>query len=402
MANSQTDENQKRKGDRIGTIKERSLHHNGGFNIGHGCRGGDIQFQYKPKIWQEPVRSRPIQLGFRVQSGQLSSAGCSTMPTLPPFPHRPISCALLLANLATFALYPTPAFAQSRIEADNTLGNQPSRVIQRYRDFPVEVITDGAPRGQNLFHSLREFNVDPGRSAYFSVPDDVVRNIVTRVTGGNLSTISGFLGTLRELPNGGIATAIPNVNLFLINPNGIIFGPGARLDIGGSFVGTTANALQFGNFGTFSASQPTPPSPLLTIHPSAFLFNQLAQQPRNSIESRAFLRVPDGQSLVLLGGNIAPNPTSSGGILLEGNNRQLSSGLIAFGGQIGVGSVGGVGSVELVNTGTQIGFKIPEGMPRGDIALTNRVFFGSLTTNTGGNVRLDGRNITLSGGSLGI
>jgi hypothetical protein len=57
-----------------------------------------------------------------------------------------------------------PALAQSQIEADTTLGSESSRVIPNYRGFAVEVITDGAPRGQNLFHSLRQFNREWWRS----------------------------------------------------------------------------------------------------------------------------------------------------------------------------------------------------------------------------------------------
>jgi filamentous hemagglutinin family protein len=210
------------------------------------------------------------------------------------------------------------------------------------------------------------------------------------VTGGNLSNISGTLGTFQQLPNGQFATAVPNVNLFLINPNSIIFGSGARLDVGASFVATTANAFQFGNLGTFSASQPTPPDQLLTINPSAFLYNQLAQQPRNSIESRAFLRVPDGQSLVLLGGNIAPTTAATGEVFLTG------FGVVAPGGQVEVGSVGSSGDVDLVVADRQIGFRIPTTMLRSDITLTGGVSVGGATSRGNRDMRINGRNITLN------
>lgn len=80
------------------------------------------------------------------------------------------------------------------------------------------------------------------------------------------SNPSNILGTLGVLGN---------ANLFLINPNGIIFGQNANLDVRGSFVATTANAIGFGNQGFFSASAATAPQ-LLTVNPSAFFFNQIA------------------------------------------------------------------------------------------------------------------------------
>jgi filamentous hemagglutinin family protein len=148
-------------------------------------------------------------------------------------------------------------FAQ--ITPDRTLGNE-SSVVKPNRDIkgiPSNRIDGGARRGGNLFHSFRSFNVEEGRGAYFRNPAGV-ENILSRVTGGNPSEILGTLGVSG------------NANLFLINPNGIIFGANASLDINGSFVATTADAIGFGDRGLFSATEPNAPG-LLNINPSAFL-----------------------------------------------------------------------------------------------------------------------------------
>lgn len=58
-----------------------------------------------------------------------------------------------------------PAFAQaSNIVPDDTLGDESSQVIENFNGQPTEVITGGAQRGQNLFHSFQEFNVSEGRA----------------------------------------------------------------------------------------------------------------------------------------------------------------------------------------------------------------------------------------------
>ncbi|UBF24872.1 filamentous hemagglutinin N-terminal domain-containing protein [Kovacikia minuta CCNUW1] len=304
----------------------------------------------------------------------------------------------LLAEGGAIAL-PSLTVAQvSNIVPDNTLltpqADERSVVIQNFQGFPAEVIVGGARRGANLFHSFREFNVAVGRGAYFGNLDSALQTILARVTGSNRSEILGTLGIL----NAAGVTSRPN--LFLINPHGIIFGPNASLDVEGSFVATTANAIQFGDRGNFSASVPESPAPLLTVTPSAFLFNQFVQQGGNAIESRALLEVPDGQSLLLLGGNIAPTPAATGNILLEGNGILGTTGLAASGGRVEVGSVGSAGAIELTSNDNQLSFQIADTTPRADISLTNAALINVGASRGGGDVVLDGRNITLTEGSL--
>jgi filamentous hemagglutinin family protein len=152
----------------------------------------------------------------------------------------------------------------AQIEPDGTLGTEITRDVI-IRDILSDRIDGGTVRGANLFHSFEVFNVLAGRGVYFSNPDGIA-NILSRVTGNDPSEILGRLGVLGE------------ANLFLINPNGILFGPNASLDIEGSFFATTADAIRLGNTGLFSATEPAT-SNLLAVNPSAFLFNAIAAQP---------------------------------------------------------------------------------------------------------------------------
>ncbi|MGD1914224.1 MAG: filamentous hemagglutinin N-terminal domain-containing protein [Rivularia sp. (in: cyanobacteria)] len=72
---------------------------------------------------------------------------------------------------------------KAQLIPDNSLGKESSRVnptIER------DLIEGGAIRDRNLFHSFKEFNVNASQNVYFSNPDGIT-NILTRVTGSNLS-----------------------------------------------------------------------------------------------------------------------------------------------------------------------------------------------------------------------
>ncbi|WP_083305455.1 filamentous hemagglutinin N-terminal domain-containing protein [Moorena producens] len=175
------------------------------------------------------------------------------------------------------------------ITPDESLGNEASRVTPnvQVKGSLADLIEGGATRGENLFHSFAEFNVGELQRVYCANPSGI-ENIFTRVTGSNLSNIQGTLGV------DGAA------NLFLLNPNGIVFGPNASLDVAGSFFASTANSLVFGDGQEFSATSPEAP-PLLTINITPGL-QYGKYDPRTRITNAGNLAV--GKDLTLAAGNL--------------------------------------------------------------------------------------------------
>jgi filamentous hemagglutinin family protein len=212
----------------------------------------------------------------------------------------------------------TPAMAQ--IIPDGTLGAQPSVVTPNVtiKGIPSDQIDGGAIRGANLFHSFQDFNIGAFRGAYFSNPTGIV-NILSRITGTNPSNIQGTLGVLG------------NANLFLINPNGIVFGSSSRLDVRGAFVATTANSLLFDNGVEFSATHPQAP-PLLSINIPIGLHYRTPQP--GALVNAGNLAVQPGQNLTLVGGTVA-----------------TTGQLWASGGQLSVVAVPGESFVQLGSAG---------------------------------------------------
>ncbi|GAX42820.1 hemagglutination activity domain protein [Tolypothrix sp. NIES-4075] len=285
--------------------------------------------------------------------------------------------AVILAASGTIATA-TSVLAQS-ITIDGTLS--PAQTLTG----PVYTIPQSAGQtvGSNLFQSFGKFNLNMGEIANFESAGNI-RNILSRVTGGGASMIDGL-----------ISTNSANVNLFLINPSGIVFGPNASLNVGGSFVASTANALQFGNLGFFSATDKNIPSPLLTINPSALLFNQINQNAaiqNNSVAPagidpaglNAFgLRVPDGKSLLLVGGNVS----------MDGGQ------LNAYGGRVELGGLTQAGTVFLGVDGDNLSLIFPDNVGRSEVSLTNQAGI-DVEGAGGGNIAVNARNLEILEGSF--
>jgi filamentous hemagglutinin family protein len=276
----------------------------------------------------------------------------------------------------------TRTSVSAQIVPDSTL---PSNSIVTPNGDVIE-ITEGTPAGSNLFHSFETFSVPTGGTAFFNNAL-TIENIITRVTGGSISNIDG---TIRA--NG-------SANLFLLNPNGIIFGPNASLNIDGSFVASTANSIKFADGSEFSATNPQAP-PLLTINvpvglqygtnPGEIVVegtgNNLLIDPLTFAIFRdqrpAGLQVEEGQTLALVGGSVS----------LEGGN------LTAPEGRIELGSVSSEGLVTLTptNPGWQLSYENVGEFQ--DIRLAQAASVDT-SGNGGGNIQVQGRRVTLTDGS---
>ena len=223
----------------------------------------------------------------------------------------------------------------------------------------VAEITGGQTKGNNLFHSFREFSISSGNEAFFNNATDIA-NIFSRVTGGKISNIDGMIRA-----NG-------SANLFLINPAGIIFGEGARLDLGGSFYGSSASSILFEN-GEFSTADLDNP-PMLTINAPVGL--SFRENPGEIVANNAGLQVSAGETLALIGGDVK---------LTEGK-------VTAPGGLVELGGLSAAGEIGISETGN---LNFPDGITRGDVELTENAAV-DVRAAGGGFINVNAQNLLLA------
>ena len=275
-----------------------------------------------------------------------------------------VAAAIGLGMMGAIVTFPTAAPAQ--VVADPSIGT-----IATPNDTTFQITGGTIAGNRNLFHSFSRFDVPTGGVANFLNSPNIV-NIFSRVTGGTASQIDG------------IVRSAGTANLFLMNPSGIIFGTNAQLDVGGSFVTTTANAIQFGDRGVFSAFISESPSQLLTIDPSALVFNQTNIAPIQSNSSN--LGVLEGQSLVLIGGDVT----------LDNSSLYVS---YFPGGRVELGGLAAPGRVDLTLDGSIFRLGFPDNISRANVLLKN----GSsvdVTAGGGGSIAINAQNLSLQNSSL--
>ncbi|BAY65473.1 filamentous hemagglutinin-like protein [Calothrix brevissima NIES-22] len=293
--------------------------------------------------------------------------------------------AYLITSVGLYALgFALPVFAQ--VTSDGTTNTS---IYTNGNNFDI---LNGSQKGNNLFHSFSNFSVPTGGSAKFDLVNTPnITTIFSRVTGGNASHIDGLIQTLNS--------NYP-VSLFFINPNGIVFGQNAKLDISGSFVATTANSIKFANGVEFSAVNASAP-PLLTMSVPVGL--QMGQNPGEIIvqgtgyslnianilspiirtPSLTQLKVQAGKTLALVGGNLNLNGAT----------------LTAETGNIELGSMGSSEYVDLIST-TQ-GYTLGYGNVNSfrDIQIAQKSLIDVSGVNAG-SVQIQGKRIQFTDGSL--
>ena len=266
----------------------------------------------------------------------------------------------------------SPASAQ--IRPDATLPNdtvvQPKGAKSR--------ILGGTQAGSNLFHSFQQFDLATGSTAFFD-QNPAIANIFARITGGQASNISGVIQA-----NGA-------ANLFLINPRGILFGPNAQLNIGGSFLATTANSVLFPGGQVFSATPQTQSVPLLSINrPLGLAFDShpgdivVRRSPADRRSSPPGLTVPPGNTLSLLGGEVS----------LKGGN------LTAPGGRIELGALAANQSIRFTTPSpdsTHWGIDYSGALAFNDIDISDLAIVDTSGPG-GGDIRVQGKRVTLANG----
>ena len=253
----------------------------------------------------------------------------------------------------------TPSGLNTRVGAPSTLHNG-----QTTYDITGGTRPGG---GTNLFHSFGTFNVPTNNIANFLNDSGLATsNILGRVTGGNPSNIFGTIQT----------TGFGSANLFLMNPAGIVFGPNAALNVGGSATFTTADYLRLADGGRFNAV-PGPQDATISAAPVA-AFGFLGSNPGAITVQGGQLRVSEGHGISLVGGNIEV----TAGTRQDGTTQPAL--ISAPGGQINLVSTASPGELRLNSSVDQVAQPAVNGVTTfGNISLTRGASLDTSADNAG-------------------
>ncbi len=243
--------------------------------------------------------------------------------------------------------------------------------------------------GTTVLHSFSQFDINSTQTVTFQGSSSLTA-IIARITSGASSSIDGT-----------ITSTAPNAALFLINPNGFVFGPNALLNVPGSLYISTADKLNFAD-GTAIAMTATPVGTLSTASIASFGF--LGAGTGNITMNGA----PAGASpywavngdLDIIASNLSFSETN----MLVGNldasiRSQVRVGAVGT----AIGSVGLTGPIGLSNGGTlsATDFSVLHTISGADESVNDEYFSGSNLTFSGDSLKFytdeaHGRTDTIS------
>lgn len=286
------------------------------------------------------------------------------------------------------------------ITPDGKFGSGPITGVGKVFTIPENV---GRRAGNNLFHSFSQFDIGTGDTASFT-GNAAIQNIMARVTGGTESKIDGKL-----------QSTILGANFYLMNPKGVVFGPGATIDVSGNFAVTTADYVKMGAGEQFAANPPAA-EVLSMAAPTAFGFLG-AVAPGNITVNGSKLSVSAGKALLFAGGDTTIQASGTGasdGAIVQAPSGTMKIAGVKSGGELDltawdvasfsslgnvlVQAVDGVDSVQsrLIVGGAQAGNLVVKGdnvTVQKSASLRNQISGVS----SGGMIEIEARNaITLS------
>src|SRR5215469_7993088 len=244
--------------------------------------------------------------------------------------------------------------------------------------------------GLNLYHSFGNFNVPTNNIANFLnsgsvdqngtllLPNLPTSNILGRINGGNPSSIFGMIQT--NGPGG-----FPTANLFLMNPNGFLFGPTATINVGGMVSFTTADYLRLADGVLFNAVPHAAADALLSASPVA-AFGFLGSNSGAITVQGSQLTVANGTGIALVGGTITIQSGTP-----EGGTAQLAH-LVAPNGKIQLASAASPGEFDAATL-----------QPLPNVNGPSFTSFGSVNLAPGSNINVSGANtVSIRGGQFVI
>lgn len=169
---------------------------------------------------------------------------------------------LIIAFLLSMSTTAVDCLAAGGIVTDGSVGginalHHPQALNGNKLIIPANL---GTLKGGNLFHSFKEFNIHNQQAVTFQVNKPAITdNVITRVTGTSGSDIDGTLNVEGK------------ANFYLINPNGVVFGKDAKINLPGEFHVSTAEQVKFKDGNAFNANLKNT-STLTSAAPVAFGF----------------------------------------------------------------------------------------------------------------------------------